>query len=379
MKIAYIMSLKNGIHRFNYRELCEIEKDFEIILYPTKFSKGLYNPKPAWKVNLYNKLFVIIKQPCYLIKHPFNYLNLLFESIVSSSLVDFLIANDFAENMKKMKVDRIHCHFGDRKLFIGYWCKRILGVPLTVTIHAHELTRNPNWKMFKKSLDYCDKIVSISDFNKKMLIENFEIPEKRIIVSRLFVKEDEDIITKKKKILTIGSFEDRKGYDVLFKALKKLNRNDYELWVVGSGHLPVEKLAEGLNIKFFGNLHKDILNIVMASCDFFVLASKKTKVSKISGTNITASGYDTEGIPVALMEAMLAGKPIISTKHAGIPELAEEILVEEGNADELSKAINFLLEHPQYYKKMGARNKKIVLERYSVANIERLKELFKGK
>lgn len=379
MKIAYIMSLKNGIHRFNYRELCEIEKDFEIVLFPTKFNKGLYNPKPNWEIYLYSKFITVLKQPYYLVKYPFKYLALLYESVTSNSLTDFFIANDFAENMKKVKVDKIHCHFGDRKLFIGYWCKKILGIPLTVTIHAHELTRNPNWKMFKKSLDYCDKIISISDFNKRLLVQRFGIPEDRIAVVRLFVKEDEDLVTKKKKILTIGSFEDRKGYDILFKAIRKLKRKDYELWIVGSGHLPVEKWAEGLNVKFFGNLHKDVLNIVMKSCDFFVLPSKKVKVSKISGTNLTASGYDTEGIPVALMEAMLAGKPVVSTKHAGIPELVEEIMVEEDNVHELAKAIKYLLDRPELYKKMGDKNREIVLNKYSTKNAKKLKEFFKGK
>ncbi len=379
MKIAYIVSLKKGIHRFNYREFCEMEKYFEIALFPTKFNKGLYNPKPNWELYLYNKVTTILKQQYYFLKRPFIYLSLLIESLSSASFIDFIIANDFAENMRKIGVDRIHCHFGDRKFFVGYYCKKLLGIPLTVTIHAHELSRNPNWRMFKKSLDYCDQIIAISDHNKKILIEDFGVPENKIEVIRLFVNSDEDILTKKKKILTIGSFEERKGYDVLFKAFKKLKRDDYVLWVVGSGHLPVERWAEGLNVKFFGNLHKDVLNIVMASCDFFVLASKRAKVQMTPKTNLTAPGFDQEGIPVALMEAMLAGKPVISTRHAGIPEIVDEILVEEYNVDQLAKAISYLLDHPNVYDYMGKKNISIVKKKYSIKNAKEIKKFFEHK
>lgn len=377
MKIAYIVSIKKGIHRFIYRELCEVSKEFKIALFPTKFDYGLYNPREEWELYLYDKFKVILKQPFYFLKNPLKYASLLAESIASNSFVDFMIANDFAARMKKIKVDRIHCHFGDRKLFIGYWCKKITGLPLTVTIHAHELSRNPNWKMFKKSLGFCDSIISISQHNKEILVKDFGLKENRIDVIRLFVDEKEDTVPSLKKILTVGSFEDRKGYDVLFDALRQLKRKDYILWVVGSGHLPVEKWAKGLNVKFFGNLHKDVLNILMDSCDFFVLPSKKVNVKPVSGTNITAPGYDTEGIPLVLMESMLAGKPVISTKHAGIPELVKDILVDENNPKQLAKAINYLLDHPEVYAKMGKENRKIVLKNFSRKNAEALKDVFR--
>ena len=68
---------------------------------------------------------------------------------------------------------------GDRKLYIGYFLKRLLGLPLTVTMHAHELyqrqiydTNNAQRELFS----YCDKIITISDFNSKLikqtLVEN---------------------------------------------------------------------------------------------------------------------------------------------------------------------------------------------------------------
>lgn len=42
------------------------------------------------------------------------------------------------------------------------------------------------------------------------------------------------------------------------------------------------------------------------------------------------------------MEAMAFGKPVVTTKHAGVPELAKEVLIEEGNVEKLAEAIETL-------------------------------------
>ena len=373
INIAYIISMKTGIARFIYRELEEIEKrGFSISIFSTKYNNNsTYLPKDNWFHYNFNKYLALMKQPIYFLKYPKKYLELLFEAIKSKSLIDFILANEFSSVMLKRKINRIHCHFGDRKLFIGYYCKKILEVPLTVTIHAIELYQNPNVEMFKKALSYCNNIIAISEYNKKYLIDNFNADPKKIEVIRLFVDTKKIHLTNLRKILVVGCFEERKGYDTLLKAISLLKRNDFVLWIVGEGYLPVKEWAKELKIddkiKFFDQLHADILDILFRSCDFFVLPSKTVKVKK---------GIDAEGIPVVLMEAMAIGKPIISTKHRGIPELVEKILVKENDANELAKAINYLLDNPQLYEKMGIRNIRIINKKYSPKNIEKLIGVF---
>ena len=65
---------------------------------------------------------------------------------------------------------------------------------------------------------------------------------------------------------------------------------------------------------------------------------------------------EREGIPVVLMEAMAWGKPVIATRHAGNPELVEDILIEERNVEELRNAIKYLLENPEKWSAMGKKN-----------------------
>jgi colanic acid/amylovoran biosynthesis glycosyltransferase len=73
---------------------------------------------------------------------------------------------------------------------------------------------------------------------------------------------------------------------------------------------------------------------------------------------------------------MSYGKPVISTRHAGIPELVEEILVEENNVEELAKAIELLADNPDLRRKLGERNRKIIEERYSKKNVLKLRDIF---
>lgn len=375
--LAYITSMKHGLSAFNYREIDELTKlGLNISLFPTKYGTGPYMPQKTWDCYVYRPYKVLLKQIVFFMRNPIKYVKILAEAVRSKSLMDMVIAFDFASQMRKKNIDRIHCHHGDHKLFIGYYCKKILGIPLSVTIHSHSLYVNPNRDMFKKSLDACDYIISISDYNKEMLTEKFGVDSKKVQVIRLFVNTEKFKSDEIKRILIVGQFAERKGHEILFKAVKKLNRNDIKIWVVGKGtwdqvgFVDVKQLAKDLGLEeqivFFGSVSDEVLRESYELCDIFCLPSR------------TSSDGNKEGIPVTLMESMSYGKPVISTRHAGIPELVEEILVEENNIEELAKAIELLADNPELRRKLGDRNREIIEEKYSKKNAMKLNEIFHG-
>ncbi|MFK7809011.1 MAG: glycosyltransferase family 4 protein, partial [Saprospiraceae bacterium] len=281
MKIGYILGLKQGIHRFIYRELCAMEEmGCDISIFTTKRNEGTYNPHDNWKVQSVSKWSGIFMQVIYFLKQPALYLKLLSEAIKNDSVADFAIAANYASDAKGL--DLIHAHFGDRKLYVAYFLKRFTGIPLTVTIHAHELWRNPNWKMFAVAMAGTDKIVTISDFNKQYMIDNFQIDANKIEVVKLYVDDDDIIKDNQKHILIVGSYEERKGYDTLLEAMALMKRDDYTVWSAGYGHMDIPGMAKRLGleerIKFFGKIHADILNILTMSCDFFCLPSKDVEM-----------------------------------------------------------------------------------------------------
>jgi len=376
MSIAYIISMKNGIHSFIHREMLELEKKgFKISIFPTKYGKGLYSPHPSWKIHSYNPVLTTLKQPLHFIESPRKYLRLLWQAIARGSIIDFAIAYEFSKRMRKEGIERIHCHFGDHKFFIGCFCKQLLGIPLSVTIHAYELFNNPNPRMFKRALDICDEIVTVSEFNKEILSEKYAVPRGKVHTIRLFTDKglDEEIIITKKgyiAVLIVSRFVEKKGHDVLFRAIKELNREDIRVWVVGKGPLDLEGLARKLGIAnkvtFFGELPDDKLRVLYENCDIFCLPSR------------TSSQGDKEGIPVALMEAMAYGKPVISTRHAGIPELVEEVLIDENDWQSLMKEIARLADDPDLRLSMGKRNREIIERGYTRRNVSKLVDIFMG-
>lgn len=151
MKIAFIVSMKFGLTKFMLRDIKALaDKGHEARLFTLRNARGLYNPLPDWIVVSVNWLRIFLSQFWLLLRKPDLYLRLLFEALRSDSITDLAIAVDFAGQMTD--IDVIYAYFGDHKLFVGYYCKKITGIPLVVTIRAYELHKKPESKNVCKSL-----------------------------------------------------------------------------------------------------------------------------------------------------------------------------------------------------------------------------------
>ena len=150
------------------------------------------------------------------------------------------------------------------------------------------------------------------------------------------------------------------------------------LWVVGGSyfsansidlHKLVKEYQLGEKVVLLGRQGGTVLDIIFSACDIFCLPSY---------TEYYEDGKpaEREGIPVSLMEAMAWGKPVIATKHAGNPELVENILIKEKNVGELKDAIEYMLNNHDKWNEMGRRNKEIIAKNYSKKNIDILVDIF---
>lgn len=79
---------------------------------------------------------------------------------------------------------------------------------------------------------------------------------------------------------------------------------------------------------------------------------------------------DSEGSPVAVMEAQLSGLPVVATRHGGIPEVVREgetgLLVEEGDTSAMADAMALLAAEPLLAAKMGRAGRERMLEGFTV-------------
>jgi glycosyltransferase involved in cell wall biosynthesis len=375
-KVAYITSGVNGIHRFTFNELCLLkEKGVDFNLCLTQLKKGPCMPEADW-VSYTASKSKAIKQFASLVFSNRKVLAYFFEAYKKGVYAYFLMAMSLYKDIKNNNISSLHCQMGDDKLYIGYYLKKIMNVPLTVTVHAHELYMR---KVYEKNdevvelFSACDTVFTISDFNREIIKEKFGVDKDRIQVMRLFPDIDYMGLVKNKiKILTVGNWWRKKGFEFLLKAIDKINRDDFVLWVVGSSYntpdsIDVDQLVKDLKLEskvaVLGPQSSPVLDILFESCNIFCLPSY---------TEFHPDGNPSarEGIPVALMEAMAWGKPVVATKHAGNPELIKDFLVEERSVEELVEKLTFLMQNRDSWNEYGKRNQEIISQKYSKSNID---------
>jgi glycosyltransferase involved in cell wall biosynthesis len=180
----------------------------------------------------------------------------------------------------------------------------------------------------------------------------------------------------------LGSPTRRKGFDVLLRAFSGLrNRHpDYQLWVIGpasraeSQNLDDDALAlvaearsqDGVVI--FGRVdNRDLLRTILGSADVFVFPTRR------------------EGMPLAPMEAMALGLPVIVSKIPGVTDLANiegvtGFYVKPGSVGELEAAMERLGSDEDLRRRMGsAARSRVVSEFGWRRHVEAWAAIYEGR
>jgi glycosyltransferase involved in cell wall biosynthesis len=103
------------------------------------------------------------------------------------------------------------------------------------------------------------------------------------------------------------------------------------------------------------------------------LGFREDAATLMSGFDVFVSSSSSEGLPLATLEAMGLGKPMVLTRCGGVPEMVEDgrtgILVPAGNPGALAAAILRLLEAPDVAVQLGARARLSAKERFSLSSM----------
>jgi glycosyltransferase involved in cell wall biosynthesis len=91
--------------------------------------------------------------------------------------------------------------------------------------------------------------------------------------------------------------------------------------------------------------------------------------------SLTTLKEGAEGIPVVLMEGMASGLPVVATRCGATEELVHDGLIDERSVDQLADSIELLVKNPELRLAQGKRNRQIVRDSYSEANLTRFNDL----
>jgi phosphatidylinositol alpha-1,6-mannosyltransferase len=167
----------------------------------------------------------------------------------------------------------------------------------------------------------------------------------------------------------VGRLAEKKGLEYLIKAFPEvLSRHpDACLQVVGDGPLrdDLKRLASHLGlggqVQFVGGQPPSDVPRWYSRCRVFLLPS------------VVARSGDVEGLPVVLLEAMAAGRPVVATSVGGIPEVVIHrrtgLLVEPESHTALARAINELLDSQAAAEKMGEVARRWVRRKFDWRNV----------
>ena len=149
-----------------------------------------------------------------------------------------------------------------------------------------------------------------------------------------------------KIVLSVARLSREKGLDVLIEAVKGL---DVMLYIAGDG--PEREKLSGATL--LG--HYEDIPLLLAAADIYCQPSR------------------SEGLGLAVLEAMAAGKPIVASAVGGIPELLPDasigLTVPAGDSAALRVGIELLLDDPTRGEAMGGYARQRVAERFTEAKM----------
>lgn len=392
-KVAYIMSRFPGLtETFILWEMSELEKlGIEIQLLPLihEDEKVTHQEALPWMERvIFAKIFsrtAIKSNAKFVLQRPGFAFNLLWRTIMGNfTNFAFLIRSLYllpkavvlAGFCQKMGVEHIHAHYATHSAFLAWAISQISGITYSITVHAHDIFVHHT--MLEEKLGQASFIISISEFNRQYLIDKVgqHLAEKIHVIHCGVRPEDYahtaspiDHQTEKPfELLTIGSMRPYKGYPYLLQtcSILKKRRFNFHCNIIGDGvdrekieaQIIQENLAE--QVTLHGALPQEEVKEWFKKADCYLQPS------------IIAPNKKMEGIPVALMEALAAGLPVIASNISGIPELVKPgktgWLVEEKNPPSLANAVIEISNNYKHAKDLALAGKSLVIEKFDIRN-----------
>lgn len=263
--------------------------------------------------------------------------------------------------IKKEKPDVIHVNTSCSPLGVLRDALCILSVQkiVPVVLHCHcniedqlgegVIQRKIFQMMVRRSLnvivlnEFSQKYIESIDKEKAVIIPNF--------VNEQMLRYDHQISESIKNVVYVGHIEKSKGICQIAIAAEQLPEISFTL--VGASREDLSSISFPSNVEFVGRVSAEKVQDYLERADAFVFPSF------------------SEGFSIALLEAMAAGLPIITTNVGANAEMIESyggVILKENTGEELYKAI-LSIENPLIRQSMSKWNMKKVKSSYMINEI----------
>jgi glycosyltransferase involved in cell wall biosynthesis len=273
--------------------------------------------------------------------------------------------------LKQQRVEAILAEYLDHSLL---WLPiaRALGIRFFAHAHGYDVSRvlrDPAWAARYRDLAQADGVITVSEASRQRVIALGLAPDKVHVIpcgvevpAVLPRRKQSEVV----RCLAVGRMVPKKAPILLLDSFRRAV-NEYprmHLDYVGAGPLLpaardfVSAMGMDASVTLHGAQPHGAVKGLFAAADVFVQHSV-----------VEAETGDEEGLPVAILEAMAAGLPLVSTLHAGIPEAVLHgvtgYLVDEGDTVTMAEHIGQLAASPDLRASMGAAGWARARERYT--------------
>lgn len=271
------------------------------------------------------------------------------------------------------QIDVVLAEYGTSGSFMSPICRE-LKVPLIVHFHGFDASKYQILELFKdgyqEMFQYGQNIIVVSNAMKKALIDQ-GCPEDKLVLNTYGPHPDYMEISvnyESNQIVAVGRHTYKKAPYLTILAFQEVLKSypEMKLMMIGDGELfevsknMVDSLGLTNHVTLPGGLERQEIIKHLSQSFMFVQHS------------LVAGDGDSEGTPVGIIEAMSAGLPIVSTRHAGIPDVVLDgetgYLVNEGEVKEMAERMMRLIKDRGVAKSFGEQGKKRILSNFTMEN-----------
>jgi glycosyltransferase involved in cell wall biosynthesis len=292
---------------------------------------------------------------------------------------------DMARMLRRLRIDVVHSHEFTMGVY-GTAATRLVGAPHVITMHGNQtMTQALRRRMaLRWAFRHSSATTAVSDATKVQLDEDLGVDRNVIVVVRngvpipqgnpqpvrkeLGVREGEVLI------LAVGNLDPRKGHIVLLRALHQLSEGGLERpWrlAIAAGRGGPEQPR----LEAFAAEHGMAERV-------HILKYRSDIPDLLAAADIMAMPSLWEGLPLAILEAMLAGTAIVASETSGIPEAIVSgehgLLTPPGDVSALAAALGTLIRDDACRRGMAARARDRALSEFTIgAMTDAYEELYR--
>lgn len=279
----------------------------------------------------------------------------------------------FAETMEREGVRHIHAHFASHPAAAAFVIHRLTGIPFSFTAHGSDLHIDRH--MLREKVAEAAFIVAISEYNRNLILEECgeRYAEKVCIIHcgvdpAIFCPPAprQADLDRPLQVLCTGTLHPVKGQQYLIEACHLLQQRGIRINCRFIGEGPDRPMLEELIRRY--NLEETVS--LLGRRTRTEVAAALSEADVVVAPSVPTPEGRREGIPVALMEAMASGLPVVASKISGIPELVVHeqtgLLTEAGNPESLAAALEQLSGTSTLRTQLGAAGREKVLREFDL-------------